>query len=681
MHTARRIIPFLIVCAAATSSARAAGTLAPAGAGYDPMRIVDHHVEVLIDNGFARTEVTQVFLNPNPDAVEAIYTLPLPDGAALSEITIRAGDRTLYGEVVLRDEAQSIYDMQAQSGGQAGLAVKQGYQRFEFRIAAIPAGEQATLSFAYYQALEIDSGIGRYLYPLEEGGTDDGFESFWNQNDRIEGEGAFRADITLRSAWPVEDVRLPDFEGSAEIRQDAPGEVAIAIAAQRNLDRDLVLYYRLPDDLPGRVELIPYRDGPEQPGTFMLVLTPGVDLAPLEHGRDQVFVLDVSGSMEGKIDTLKAAVKGALRSLAPGDRFRIVKFSDSAAELTSGWASAETESLQAAFAAVDALRLEGGTNLYAGLELALQGLDAERAAGVFLVTDAVANEGLVDGPSFSALLAERDVRVYGFLLGNSGNWALMQLISDVSGGFYAQVSNADDIAGQLLLARDKITHQALHGFEVQLSGGAVSELTHSQTKVHRGEQVVIFGRYAQPGPVELDVAATVTGKLQHYEGSFDLPERDTSNPELERLWAFAQVRWLEYQAQMELTDPARAAETIAALGVDYQLVTDETSMILLSDEDFARYGIDPNNRERTAREEEARTLRMAGDPVDHSVRVDDAFAGGAAPAGSASGSGQSSGWDSSGGGGGAVAPADAGLLGLLLVLALAGSARPRRRRS
>ena len=50
------------------------------------------------------------------------------------------------------------------------------------------------------------------------------------------------------------------------------------------------------------------------------------------------------------------------------------------------------------------------------------------------------------------------------------------------------------------------------------------------------------------------------------------------------------------------------------LGVQYQIVTDETSMVVLSDEAFAERGIDRRNAERTKTEREARA-RRATQPI------------------------------------------------------------------
>ncbi len=669
---------FFVLTVAA--QAHAAGTLAPAGSGAAPMRILDHHVEVLIDNGFVRTEVIQQFENPNTTSTDAIYTLPLPEGAALSEMTVVAGDRTLFGEVVPNDEAQRIYEEQSGTGAQTGLAVKQGYQRFVFQIANIAAAEVVELRFAYYQSIALDHGVGRYVYPLQEGGTDEA-ATFWQLEDAV--EGTFSAHLELRSAFPVTDVRLPEFDDIAQITQEAEGRVQVELAsAQRGLDRDLVFYYRLPSDLPGRVEVIPYHAAGEAPGTFMMVLTPGVDLAPLESGADYVLVLDVSGSMDTKLATLKSAVISMLHTLGAGDRVRIVKFASAAAELTQGWVEASDGGIESLIAAVEALTIEDGTNLYAGVELGLSGLDAERASAVVLVTDAVANEGLTAGPSFASLLAERDVRVFGFLMGNSSNWPLMQLMAETSGGFYAPLSNDDDIAGQMQLARDKQTHEALHDFAVTIEGGATHDLTHFARKVHVGDQVVVFGRYDQPGEATFTIDAKLTGKPQRYSGRFELPAEDTSNPELERLWAYAGVQWLEYQRDMQLLDAAQAGDQMRALGVEYQLVTDETSLILLDEASFAELGIDSTNPERTRTEEQARMLRAQSEPVDYRVEVDPAFAGSAPPSSGGSSSGGSSSGsydsgDSGGEGGGALSPLDATLCTALCLLGL--GARRRRR--
>ena len=77
----RRLKAMLGVGAALFASgaiASAAGTLTSKDSADKPIQIVDHHVAVTINNGFAQTEVVQSFSNPNDHELEAVYRFPLP---------------------------------------------------------------------------------------------------------------------------------------------------------------------------------------------------------------------------------------------------------------------------------------------------------------------------------------------------------------------------------------------------------------------------------------------------------------------------------------------------------------------------------------------------------------------------------------------------------------------------
>jgi Ca-activated chloride channel family protein len=616
-----QINAWLVVLASllAAGGAGAAGTLTPVGSPEAPIQILEHHAHVVINNGFARTEVTQTFFNPNPSDLEGVYAFPVPRSASLSEVTIAIGETEIHGEVIEKQEAERIYREERDRGNDSGLASKHGYQTFEFRVSPIRAQQETRLRFVYYQPLEIDSGVGRYLYPLEEGGTDEIAQSFWVPNTQV--EGLLSVDLELKSAWPIAEVRVPGFESAAQVTRLDEGHYQVQLERSgAKLDRDFVFYYRLQEGLPGRVEVIPYRDDPDKPGTFMMVVTPGLDLKPITGGADYVFVLDVSGSMSGKIQTLAQGVSQAMGELDGRDRFRIVTFNQVERELTRGWTAATPENLGRAVREVEALRAGGSTNLYAGLARALDDLDADRATSVVLVTDAVTNTGVVDPAQFHRLMKQYDVRLFGFLMGNSANWPLMRLVSEASGGFYAQVSNADDVIGQILLAKSKITHEALHDAEFRIRGVKTFETTGEVVgKIYRGQQLVLFGRYQGAGRASLTLEARLTGADTIYTTDFELPELDTDHPELERLWALSRIEEIETLADTALADWDESREAIRDLGVGYQLVTDETSMLVLSDAAFDRHGIERRNQQRIAVEHHAQTQRRSQAVRSHRV--------------------------------------------------------------
>jgi hypothetical protein len=78
-------------------------------------------VNAEISGSLARVRVAQEFVNPSWDKVEAIYVFPLPQGAAVDEMTMLVGDRTIKGAIKRREEARAIYDAARNAGHVAAL--------------------------------------------------------------------------------------------------------------------------------------------------------------------------------------------------------------------------------------------------------------------------------------------------------------------------------------------------------------------------------------------------------------------------------------------------------------------------------------------------------------------------------------------------------------------------------
>ena len=436
----KRIVVTLLVLLA-TPALFAAGTLTAVTSANAPTQIRDHTVNVVIDNGFSRTEVLQTFFNPNDKDLEAVYGFPVPASASLAAITIWNGEKTLNGEVIAAEEATKVYAEERAAGNDAGLGECSctkskddiEYNSYKFSVSPVRAKSETKIRFVYYQPLKIESGTGRYVYPLQEGGTDEAAKSFWTRNPKVENH--FTVNVELRSGWPVDEVRTPGADGDAKITKLDAGHYKVVVdRAGGDLSHDFVFYYRLAEDLPGRVELMTYKPKADEPGTFMLTVTPGGDLAPIDDvaasgtatppmtysesvtvnataGADFIFVLDISGSMGQKLPTLARGVEQALTHFKTGDRFRIFVFNGMARELTNGFIDANPQSVATWSQNVQALRAEGGTNVYAGLEAGLHAVEADRATSVLLVTDGVTNQGIVDPKEFYQLLKKYDVRV------------------------------------------------------------------------------------------------------------------------------------------------------------------------------------------------------------------------------------------------------------------------------
>lgn len=631
----------LVASLLVASHSHASGILTPAGSPELPLHLDEHHVRVVINNGFARTEVEQVFSNPNAYDLEAIYTTPIPENGALSELRIDMGEKTIAGEVVRKQDADRIYQEEKDQGNDAGKASQEGYQHFEFAVSRVPANGSVRLHYAYYEPLVLDTGIGRYAYRVEEGGTDDGASASWTQNDVVESQ--FTVNVTLHSAWPIANVRTPNYGGQTDQVDDKTVRYSFSQQGGSVLNQDFVFYYKLQDNLPGRLEMLAHRSDENKPGTFMLLMTPGVDLQPLENGSDFVFVVDVSGSMKGKLHTLASGVSKAIETLRPQDRYRIVPFNTQAWDLHGKWRQATPDNVRSSIDKIRHLQANQGTNLYQGVATAMRTLDSDRVSSLVLVTDGVTNRGIVDPKRFYKLLHAQDVRFYGFLLGNSSNWPLMRLMCEASGGYYKTVSNNDDIIGEILLAKNKVAYQSMHQAELQIKGIQtfdVSDFTIG--KIHYGAQLAFFGKYDQAGKAIVNLRTKISGVDKTYSTEIDFPAIDKDYPELERMWALDQVQKIQIAKMAGLADPSESDDAIADIGVAYQIVTEGTSMLALDDQGFARHNIERRNQQRVAQEQQARTTRTTNSGAQRADNSQPMYQGNAPNFG--------------GGGGGAIEP-------------------------
>ncbi|WP_415891478.1 VIT and vWA domain-containing protein [Neptuniibacter sp. PT8_73] len=631
----------------------AAGLLKPSNAGYEELKIKEHHVDVVIEDMYATTTVEQVFQNPNTTDLEAIYSFPVPDKAAVGEFSYWIDGQPVTGEVVEKQRARQIYEQEKQKGNETAIVEKDQYKTFDISVFPVKANQEVKIKLVYLQNTQTDTGIGRYVYPLEDGGVDEQKLSFWDRNETVNEKFSF--DVKLRTSYPVDGLRMPkhpnasfqqlnayewqaslinsannlnqqqlDLEQAELTEQNESQSPETTInSAVTTLDKDILLYWRHAENLPASVDMLAYKEEGSSKGTYKLTLTPGSDLPVMTQGRDWVFVLDISGSMHGKFSSLIEGIRSGLTQLNPNDRFKIVLFNNRAQSFTQGYLPADQQTIKDTLQRLDQVQPSSGTNLYAGLKTGINQLDSDRSTAVVLVTDGVANVGTTEKTKFLNLLEQRDARLFTFIMGNSANRPLLEEMTRVSNGFALQISNSDDISGQLQIAKGKMAHASLRDIQIEVDGVRSKELVKPRlaNTLYHGQQLTLFGHYYKPGKAEVKLTGTINGEKKTYKTSFNLPEVATDNPELERLWAYAAIE--ELQAEMDYLGSDKDAEqAIVDTAVEYGLVTDYTSMIVVRDEVFKAMNIERSNQKRVEKEQTARKNRAQQAITTQQNRVD-----------------------------------------------------------
>src|SRR6476659_10733523 len=132
-----------------------------------PLKHTD--VKVEISEFLSRVNVKQEFENPFKEKIEAVYVFPLPANAAVDDMTMVVGDRTVRGKILRREEAQAVYDA-AKAGGQvAGLLDQERPNIFTQSVANILPGEKVKITISYVETLKYEAGSYEFSFPMVVG--------------------------------------------------------------------------------------------------------------------------------------------------------------------------------------------------------------------------------------------------------------------------------------------------------------------------------------------------------------------------------------------------------------------------------------------------------------------------------------------------------------------------------
>jgi len=135
--------------------------------GACPLKHTD--VRAGISGFLARVTVTQIFANTASENIEAVYTFPLPQDAAVDDMTIQIDDRTVRGLIKRREEARAIYEHARNTGQVAALLDQQRPNLFTQSVVNIVPGAQVTVTISYVETLRYEAGSYEFVFPMVVG--------------------------------------------------------------------------------------------------------------------------------------------------------------------------------------------------------------------------------------------------------------------------------------------------------------------------------------------------------------------------------------------------------------------------------------------------------------------------------------------------------------------------------
>ena len=123
-------------------------------------------VDVNIEGRFGRVTLTQTYVNPYDEAIEAIYTFPMSHRGAVDRMSMTIGDRVVLGTVKERREARQIYESARQAGHTAALLEQERPNIFTQSVANVEAGATIEVEISYVETVAVRDGLFEFVFPM-----------------------------------------------------------------------------------------------------------------------------------------------------------------------------------------------------------------------------------------------------------------------------------------------------------------------------------------------------------------------------------------------------------------------------------------------------------------------------------------------------------------------------------
>jgi Ca-activated chloride channel family protein len=543
-----------------------------------------HRVDVTIEDQVAITHVEQEFVNEYDWEAEGTYIFPLPEGAAVSEFAMWVDGKRVEGSILEADEARVIYEDIVRRRRDPALLEYVGRAAVQARIFPIPAGGSRKVELEYSQVLPVESGMVRYVYPLNT-------EKFSAQP--LE-EVSVRVEVRSKDAMHA--LYSPTHQDRLFIERDGDYLAIVGYEEYDILpDQDFDLIYTVSHEDVG-LNLLTYKE-PGEDGFFLLMAAPTVEVDRVIP-RDVILVLDVSGSMDGeKIEQAKDALAYVLNHLNEEDRFNVIAFSTGLRQYASKLRP--VSEAREATRWVDDLEAVGGTDINRALLEAMGQVDEERPTVIIFLTDGLPTEGVTEIDQILANVeatAPGNVRLFPFGVGDDVNTILLDTLAEEQRGATGYVRPHERIDEEVSGFYSKISTPVLADIELDFDDVMVEDTyPYPLPDLFAGTQLILVGRYRDNGATKITLTGKVDGKTERfaYEGYFRSSGGDSFIP---RLWATRKIGYLLKQIRLH-GEREEWIDAIIDLSVQYGIITPYTSFLIDEDDILTEEGRDDAEKE------------------------------------------------------------------------------------
>ncbi|MDH3504838.1 MAG: VIT domain-containing protein [Nitrospirota bacterium] len=571
-----------------------------------PLKHTD--VSIQVSGPLARAQVTQQFENPYPDKIEAVYTFPLPQHAAVDAMTLTVGDREVKGTIKKREEARAIYEAAKRRGNVAGLLDQERPNIFTQSVANILPGEKITVTISYVETLSYDDGVYSVIFPMVVGPRYIPGHPI-AQAPPLGGGWAYDTDQVPDGSHITPPVLKPGTRSGHDLSLSVKINAGVSIQQVQSKTHDIVVnnsngsqaevHLKHEATIPNKDFILTYAVAGEdihdavlthrngEDGFFTLLLQPPDRVKTDEvTPKELVFVLDTSGSMSGfPIEKAKETMRLAIEGLNPRDTFNLITFAGDTHILFPEPVPATPANIRKAQAFLDSRSGGGGTEMMKAIRAALEPSDSQEHIRIvcFMTDGYIGNDMAILGE----VQKHPNARVFSFGIGNSVNRFLLDKMAEQGRGEVEYVALNDDGSAAARRFHERVQHPLLTDLSVDWDGLDVSDVYPKRLPdLFSAKPLVLTGRYTTPGKSTIRLRVKVAGRSVVRNIIVDLPGFAPEHDVLASLWARTKIAELmakDFEGIQQGNPRKNVREAITQLGLDYRLMTQFTSFVAVEE--------------------------------------------------------------------------------------------------
>lgn len=553
--------------------------------GVESFPLLKTDADVNIAGITAEIELTQVYKNDGKKTIEALYVFPLGVKSAIHAMTMKIGDRIIEADIEETAKAQKIYQQAKEDGKVASLLEQKRPNVFQMKVANIMPGDVVEVVVKYTEILVPEDGTYEFVFPTVVGprytGETDKAKLKGSDNWVVtpylhEGDKppyAFDIKVKLRTGLPLSKVWVTSHKVNIAKTGNDRAKVTLAKNQKDGGNRDYILKYTL----QGKAihsGLLLYPDKKDNYFLFMIEPPKKVQMN-MVPSREYVFIIDVSGSMNGfPLEVSKALIQNIVNGLRKKDYFNILFFAGGSQVLSNHPLPATAENKKKAIAMVMSQSGGGGTQILDAFKRALA-LPKKKGLSRIIIT---ATDGYVTVEKKVFDLVQENLNeanFFAFGIGSGVNRYIIDGIARVGMGEPFVVTNqeeAEQIAEKFM---DYIKHPLLTDIRVEFKGFSSYDVEPlALPDLFAQRPLILYGKYKNAAGKIIVTGRTPSG-IYRKEIKVTKSLEDTNNSALRYLWAREKIaRLSDYGASGE---DVRAEVT--KLGLEYHLMTQYTSFV------------------------------------------------------------------------------------------------------